>query len=233
MDVRLQRGNSSSAGARLLAAFVAVCLIFQAFCLFSPCCAFADDKAEGTSAKTSQSSGEGAASPKGAGEVGDGNMVDPAQRADNSFIYDTTIDSLFNQASIYDGRTVQVYGEVIGDLIQVSGMRDRRWITLTSTDPDNKATISALISSEQAKQIDHYGRYGVTGTILQVRGTYHQACSEHDGLPDIHATSTEPLARGVETPDRATVDMFIPGIVLVVIGVALMGAYYFARERAR
>ena len=45
------------------------------------------------------------------------NIVDPTQRADNSFIYDTTIESLFAETSLYDGRMVQVVGEVIGDRI--------------------------------------------------------------------------------------------------------------------
>ena len=44
------------------------------------------------------------------GEESDENLVDPTQRADNSFIYDTTIESLFEQASLYDDRTVQVVG---------------------------------------------------------------------------------------------------------------------------
>ena len=165
---------------------------------------------------------------------GESNTVDPTQRADNSFIYDTTIESLFSQASLYEGQTVQVVGEAIGDIV-IEGVLSGKycWVTLTSTDADNKATISVLLSADQAKQVDHLGRYGVTGTTLQVRGTYHQTCSEHEGIPDIHATNSSVVARGSEHPDMFELESFLPGLVAVVIGLALMGAYYFVRERSR
>ena len=160
------------------------------------------------------------------------NRVDPTQRADNSFIYDTTIDSLFNQASLYDERTVQIVGEVIGDRI-IADRYGNVWITLTATETEDKSTISVLMSEDQASQIDRYGKYGVTGTILQVRGTYHQACSEHDSLPDIHATESSVMSRGLEKPDEFVASEFAPGIVAIILGFALMGAFLFARERMR
>jgi hypothetical protein len=162
-----------------------------------------------------------------------GNLVDPTQRADNSFIYDTTIESLFEQASLYDDRTVQVVGEVIGDRIVASGQNGYCWITLTVTDTEDKSSISVLMSDEQANQIDRYGKYGVTGTILQVRGTYHQACGEHEGLPDIHAAYSSVMSKGVDHHDEFRPRDFVPGIFAVLIGAALMGAFYIARERTR
>ncbi len=161
------------------------------------------------------------------------NLVDPTQRADNSFIYDTTIESLFDESTLYDNRTVQVVGEAIGDLINANDAEGNCWITLTSTDADNPSSISVLISEDQARQIDHFGRYGVTGTIFQVRGTFHQACSEHDGLPDIHATSSQVITRGIEHPDQFDAGAFVPGLIAVLVGVALLFAFYVARERAR
>ena len=160
------------------------------------------------------------------------NVVDPTQRADNSFIYDTTIESLYDQAALYDGRTVQVVGEVVGDKIS-SDEQGLCWITLTSVDSDEPASISVLISEDQAVQIDHFGRYGVTGTTFQVRGSYHQACSEHEGLPDIHATDSSVTSRGVEHPDTFSMDKFLWGLAAVAVGLLLMGIYYFARERSR
>lgn len=163
----------------------------------------------------------------------DENLVDPTQRSDNSFIYDTTIESLFEQSSLYDSRTVQVVGEVIGDRIAAESERGYCWITLTVTDAEDKTSISVLMSDDQANQIDRYGKYGVTGTIMQVRGIYHQACSEHAGLADIHATASSVMAKGVDHPDKADSSEFIPGIVALLVGIALMGAFYFARERMR
>ena len=138
------------------------------------------------------------------------NLVDPTQRADNSFIYDTTIESLFEQASLYDERTVQVIGEVIGDRIDSLDAGGGCWITLTVIDAEDKSTISVLMSDEQASQIDRYGKYGVTGTTLQVRGTYHQTCAEHDGLPDIHATNSSVISKGIDHPDEFKIHDFLP-----------------------
>lgn len=165
---------------------------------------------------------------------GESNTVDPTQRADNSFIYDTTIESLFSQSSLYEGQTVQVVGEVIGDIVNEGVVNSKYcWITLTATEADNKATISVLLSTDQAAQIDHLGRYGVTGTTLQVRGTYHQTCSEHEGIPDVHATNSSVMARGSEHPDLLELEDFLPGMVALAIGLLMMGAYYFVRERSR
>ena len=160
------------------------------------------------------------------------NLVDPTQRADNSFIYDTTIETLFEESSLYDNRVVQVVGEVIGDRI-ASDDPGYFWITLTSTNEDNPTTISVLLSEEQAGQIDHYGRYGVVGTTFQVRGVYHQACQTHQGLPDIHASSSATITRGVEHHDKLKLRRFVPGAALIFVGFVLMGVYFFVREKMR
>ena len=161
----------------------------------------------------------------------DENLVDPTQRADNSFIYDTTIESLFDEPLLYDNRTVQIAGEVIGDRIKAPD--NSCWITLSTTGAENKTTISVLMSNELANQIDRYGKYGVTGTIMQARGTYHQACDDHEGVPDIHATDASVMSKGVDHPDAFRLADFAPGAIAVVIGLALMAAFNFARERMR
>lgn len=161
------------------------------------------------------------------------NLVDPTQRADNSFIYDTTIESLFEQSSLYENRTVQIVGEVIGDRIDSVDRPGYYWITLTVTDSEDNSTISVLMSEDQANQIDRYGKYGVTGTVLQVRGTYHQGCDEHDGLPDIHATNSSVMSRGIDHPDAFEPSEFFPGLIAVLVGMALLGTFYIARERTR
>lgn len=181
--------------------------------LFSPSLAWAEESEDGLPASEST------------------NLVDPTQRADNSFIYDTTVASLYSQASLYNDRTVQIMGEVIGD--RVKGPNGMYWITLTETLKNDKSSISVLMSEEQTSQISHYGRYGVMGTTLQVRGTYHQACDQHDGLPDIHATTSSVMESGKDTPDSLNPRDFLPGFVAIIVGLVLMGLFYFARERMR
>ena len=212
---------------RWLVAFALMALAAVLACGWVPCTACADEAEAASSGSATDAISDD--------DPDDDNLVDPTQRADNSFIYDTTIDSLFDQASLYEGGTVQVVGEVIGDLIKADedNGREMYWIMLTSTEAENEASISVLLSSEQARQIDRFGRYGVTGTTLQVRGIFHQACAEHQGLPDIHATTASAIARGVEDPDSFRLRDFLPGGVAVLIGAVLMGVYYFARERSR
>lgn len=239
-----QDGGCVRLSRMLWAAVICIALMCVALCAARAAVdsAFADergDEAASASAETlspSKESMEDEGEPEEASGTDGDNVIDPTQRADNSFIYDTTIDTLFDQATLYEGRTVQVVGEVIGDLIKegssVAG-RDLYWITVTSIDAENKATISVLITAEQAKQIDHYGRYGVTGTVLQVRGTFHQACSDHEGLPDIHAANTEAITHGVEHGDVLVLQEFVPGVIAVLLGAILMGVYYIVRERSR
>ena len=159
------------------------------------------------------------------------NLVDPTQRADNSFIYDTSIGAIAGQSSLYDNRIVQVEGEVIGD--KVAAGNGYNWVELASIDENDTANISVLLSEDQAGQIDRYGKYGVMGTILQVRGTYHQACDEHDGLSDIHATNSSVVSAGEDHPDSFDLQAFIPGLVTIGIGVILLLVFRFARERMR
>lgn len=209
-----------------LASACVACLTFAfacAICLALASPAYADEEsASGEAANSAQ-----AISPDRQ------NIVDPTQRADNSFIYDTSIGALFDEASIYDDRIVQVQGEVIGDRINDTTTDGHCWIMLTSVEEADVSSISVWISDELADQIDRYGRYGVTGTHFQVRGTYHQACSEHEGLSDIHATTSNVLAPGVDHPDKFNATDFSLPLVLVVVGVALLLAFRFVRERMR
>ena len=176
------------------------------------------------------------ARPQGATEVDtdQANILDPTQRADNSFIYDTSIDALFDQASLYDDKTIQVVGEVIGDRFDAGTDRGLCWIALASVDENHESTtISVLLSAEQADQVDLYGRYGVTGTTLQVRGTFHQACPDHEGLSDIHATNAGVIARGVEHHDKFVASSLLPGFGAIALGFVLLIVFYIIRERTR
>ena len=188
---------------------------------------------EAAVADAAASSGASASADDEALNEGENNVVDPTQRADNSFIYDTTIGAIIEQSSLYNGRTVQVIGEAIGDRIVDTRNPSRCWVTLGAIEEGATGSVFVLLSNEQANQIDHYGRYGVTGTTLQVRGTFYQACAEHDGQADLHATEVSVMVRGVEHPDQFNPEEFLPGIIAVIIGAAILWAFNFARERTR
>lgn len=189
----------------LLVAFAA------AFCLFAcmPVFAFADD---------------------GDGED-DSNLINPQQRPDSSFIYDSSIVDLSNADSYYDKQTVQITGEAVGDIIDASdGMV---WVTLAEASSSSNASVAVLMTRESASHIDTLGRYGTTGTMLQVRGVFHLACPEDQGLSDVHATSVAVVTKGVHHANEFRPEAFAVGAALTVVGFALMGLFRYLRERQR
>lgn len=212
-----QRGRGLHA--RMMRAAVAV---FAAIALAgAPMPACADDAAGQSSSSSSQLIG------------GDANRVDQSQRADNSFIYDTSIAALYSETSLYEGQTVQVVGEVVGDRIASESDAGYCWVTVTEEQGDDSSSVSVLLPNELADQIDHYGKYNVRGTLLQVRGTFHEACPDHDGLSDIHATAADVSQKGWETSDAFDAHALGIALVCVFIGFIIVGAYYYERERQR
>ena len=183
---------------------IALALAVSLAAAFSPLSAFADD---------------------------DENLVNPQQRPDSSFIYDTSIVDLSGADAYYDNQTVQVTGEVIGDSIRAGVSGRHRWITLSSQ--GDSATISVYMSNESASKIDTFGEYGTTGTILQVRGTFHLVCADHEGQSDLHAEAVTVIAPGERHPDEFDFNAFVPGIVVVVVGLVMLGVFYWLRERQR
>ncbi|MEG0070742.1 MAG: hydrolase [Raoultibacter sp.] len=161
------------------------------------------------------------------------NEVNPQQLPDNSFIYDTSIADLGGAESYFDNQTVQVTGEVVGDCLRVGGDDERCWITLTSTKPGDASTISVLMTNEQAAKIDTFGKYGMTGTILQVKGAFHLICNEHTGSTDLHADTVLVAAKGRQHPQDFNADLFIPGIFAVGIGFIMMFVLWRMQERRR
>ena len=159
------------------------------------------------------------------------NVVNTQQLPDSSFIYDTSIADLSGADAYYDNQTVQVTGEVVGDSIRAGVSGRHRWITLSAQ--DDSATISVYMSNESAAKIDTFGEYGTTGTTLQVRGTYHLVCADHEGLSDLHAEAVTVIAPGEQHPDEFDFQAFVPGIVAVVVGLVLLGVFYWLRERQR
>lgn len=161
------------------------------------------------------------------------NEVNTQQLPDSSFIFDTSIKDLSSADSYYDKQTVQIVGEAVGDSLAVEGDPDHRWITLMSRDVDSNASISVFMTDEQAERIDAFGRYGTTGTMLQVRGTFYLVCPEHSGLTDLHAEHVSVVEKAKHHEEPFELDAFIPGAIVVVVGLALTGVFYWLRERRR
>lgn len=185
----------------------AACALLVAFTCVSPACAFADEQAEGD------------------------NAVNPQQLPDSSFIYDTSIADLGSADAYFDDQTVQVTGEAVGDSLRAGLDSRHRWIMLASD--GGAATISVYMTNESAAKIDTLGSYDTVGTTLQVQGTFHLVCTEHEGISDLHADIVTVVDPGRHIEDEFDPLAFVPGLVTVAVGLAMIGVFYWLRERQR
>lgn len=170
--------------------------------------------------------------PRGAWAA-DENLVNPQQRPDSSFIYDTAISTLNNADTYYDNQTVQVVGEATGDIINAELDGSYKWINLSTEEQGVTYSIAVYMRESSAARIDTLGGYGKTGTTLQVRGTFHLVCPDHEGVTDIHADVVSVVDSGSHHPDDFSLQAFIPGAIAVIVGFVLMFVFYRLRERQR
>ena len=163
----------------------------------------------------------------------DENAVETGLIPDSSFIYETSIYDLQNSDTYYEGQTVQVTGEVVGDLIVAEGEEGRKWISVDSLAGEPAASVQVYVSDEQAALIDTFGRYERTGTTVSVTGRFHLVCDQHDGLSDIHATSLSVVRQGSRHHTNFSLEPFVPALVLVFAGLGLFWWYRRKREELR
>lgn len=161
------------------------------------------------------------------------NTVNMNQLPDSSFLYDTDIATLNAADGYHDSQTVQVRGQAVGDLIADETDPQRCWVTLQEESDHPTAVISVSLTREQATLIDTLGRYGVQGTIIQVRGQYHLDCDEHQGLSDIHADEVTRLDKGKETPVALHPALVAAAIAFLLIGVVLHLVYRHRLDRSK
>ena len=158
------------------------------------------------------------------------NQVYVNQLSDSSFLYETSIADLAQADSYYEGQTVLVKGEVVGDRVNDEFREENCWITLQDGE-ENPSVVSVFMTKDQSSVIDTYGQYGVVGTQLQVRGVFHLECDEHQGMSDIHAQEVSALQEGYENKPDPNYRLLGVAIVACLLGAGLMAAYYIRRER--
>ena len=161
------------------------------------------------------------------------NTVNVHQLPDSSFIYDASIVDLAGADSYYNNQIVQVTGEVVGDRINADADADHCWITLRSQVSRVNATVSVYMSHTAADVIESYGAYERIGDTLQVRGIFHLACSEHEGVTDLHAEYVNVVKKGYSTHKAFALEGFLPGLIVVIAGIVCVLAYGRLRERRR
>ncbi|MGE5508977.1 MAG: hypothetical protein ACM3RP_10920 [Chitinophagales bacterium] len=94
----------------------------------------------------------------------------------------------------WDGQPLTFRGEVIGDIMRRG---DRAVVNVN----DGTYAIGIWLPVRAADELRFAGRSGVKGDTVEVRGTYHRACREHGGDPDIHAESLTVTKFGGPVPE--------------------------------
>lgn len=162
------------------------------------------------------------------------NLVDPSQGSDSSFLFDTSIRDLTTATSaVNDGQTVKIEGEVVGDIRNADFDDNHFWITLEEKDDEVTSTISVYCTEATTNLIDTLGAYGRRGTTLQVSGTFHVACSEHDGMPDVHAQTSSIKAQGNIAESQFNMRSLSPAILSIASGGLLLALYNYLSWRKK
>lgn len=196
----------------------------------APAAVWADEEAAADeSAQSAEGSGSDSGESSGSGDD-TGNRVYVNQLSDSSFLYQTAISDLAHADSYYEGQTVLIQGEVVGDCIADELYGNYCWITLQDQEQADPTTVSVHMTRDQAAAIDTYGEYGKVGTTLQVRGTFHLECADHQGLTDVHAEDASAIAAGYDNPAQVDKNLLIIAIVAAIGGAALLGVYHFKKE---
>ena len=141
--------------------------------------------------------------------------------------HETSIAGLCCADQSLDGSMVAFEGEAVGDIIKAGG--PMRWLAITA----DEATISVYCTADQASQAGRLGRYGQIGDRLRVVGIYNIACTEHQGLPDVHATDIARIEDGYAFPIPVDLGHLQIGGALLALSVLLLGLRRYLTERVR
>ncbi len=105
-----------------------------------------------------------------------------------------SIAELVSQTQKYDGQTVVILGEVIGDIINGRDSREAYvWLNICE---QNNIAIGVFCHRELTPTIKYRGSYNAAGDQVRVQGIFHRACPVHNSEVDIHAENITVVQRG-------------------------------------
>lgn len=195
------------------------------------------DKGAGAQAGSASTEGQSDSSDTPSPEPLDAqdNVINEGQVSDTSFLYDAAIADLAGADAYYDGQTVQVTGEAVGEAISplVDVGKDSGMVRVTLYEASSGTSVTVVMPKEDAEKIGTYGAYGKTGATVRVQGTFHLTCQDHEGESDIHADIVTVLSQGSVHPDEFVPEKFIPGVTVLVIGLICLLVGWRIKERSR
>ncbi len=156
----------------------------------------------------------------------------PARAAERVSVKDLT-----ESAENYDGQTLTIEGEVIGDILQQG---DYAWITVNDDPYITREAqeerlragfnigIGVWLPTSEARKVKVLGGYKNVGDRVSVTGVFHRADSEHGGDTDIVAQSLAVLQEGQPVSRPLTLIRWI-----ILAGLAMLALLLWRIRRAR
>lgn len=93
-----------------------------------------------------------------------------------------SINELVENADMLDGVVVTIEAEAIGEVLERG---EFAWVNIN----DGTNAIGVYVPIDEAKKIAYFGDYQHTGDTLRFSAVFHNACVEHGGEMDLHASS--------------------------------------------
>jgi hypothetical protein len=132
-----------------------------------------------------------------------------------------------NRGREFTGQEIVVRGEAIGEALRADG--DHHWVNILG----GGVALGLFVPDELAAQAERFGKYGVVGDTITVRGTVNVACAQHHGEFDVHVTELVLREAGgdrVQKPDWWKAAL---GAVGLALGVFEYRVYRRRREFGR
>jgi hypothetical protein len=124
-----------------------------------------------------------------------------------------------------DGATVRFSGEAIGEALKAGG--DYRWVNVLA----DGVAIGVFTPQELVGDIDGYGDWDRTGSIVEVTGVYNVACEQHGGDLDVHATDVRVTRRSIARTHPVRPYKAIVAFLAAAVGIALALRYRTLKRR--
>lgn len=143
---------------------------------------------------------------------------------------DSSSTDLVEAPEKFDGTEVTFRGEAIGEAM-VRG--DMAWIHINDDayyvkNVEEGAQLGGYntgmavwLPAELVEDVEFYGDYKHEGDIVEVKGTFNDACAEHGGDMDIHATSVRVVDVGHVVVDPVSASKVVWAAALAVVALAL------------
>ena len=121
----------------------------------------------------------------------------------------------------YNGQTVTVEGEAIGEALERG---EYSWVNIS----DGTNAIGIWMKKADEDSIKFYGDYKHLGDTVRVTGVFSRDCAEHGGDVDIHCASLSIVKAGHSVLSAVTQKKIAIAAILAFFAALL--AYFYLRE---